>query len=412
MSAHATFHPGENPVDVLIIGGGLAGMTLACALGGAGVSVALVELSEPAQLTDRTFDGRTTAIAAASKTLLEGIDVWTKMADGAEPILDIRVSDGHSPLFLHYDHRQVGNVPLGYIAENIVIRRALLDRIASISTVVLLTGERVVELDRNAALARATMASGDTLCARVAVATDGRASPTRIGAGIKVTDWRYGQRAIVCTVTHEHDHRGVAQEHFLPAGPFAILPMTGRRSSIVWTERADLAAPLLALNDNDFLAELQHRFGDYLGALEIVGPRFSYPLGLLHAERYVADRLALAGDAAHGMHPIAGQGLNIGWRDVAALAEVVVDALRLGMDPGSVATLERYERWRRFDTAAMLAATDVLNRLFSNDIAPVKLARDAGLAMVNQLPPLKRLFMRHAMGVVGDLPRLVRGEAL
>jgi 2-octaprenyl-6-methoxyphenol hydroxylase len=188
--------------------------------------------------------------------------------------------------------------------------------------------------------------------------------------------------------------------------------MTGRRSSIVWTERAELAPALLALDDSDFLAELTLRFGDYLGKLDIVGPRFSYPLGLMHAERYIAPRLALAGDAAHAIHPIAGQGLNIGWRDVAALAEVVIDALRLGADPGSLATLERYERWRRVDNAMMLAATDALNRLFSNDIAPVRLARDAGLAAVNRVPPLKRLFMRHAMGVLGDVPRLVRGEPL
>lgn len=198
----------------------------------------------------------------------------------------------------------------------------------------------------------------------------------------------------------------------MPAGPFAILPMTGRRSSIVWTERSDLAPALLALDDAEFLAELALRFGDYLGNLEVIGPRFSYPLGLMHADRYTAPRLALAGDAAHAIHPIAGQGLNIGWRDVAALAEVVADAVRLGIDPGSLATLDRYESWRRVDNAMMLAATDALNRLFSNDLTPLRLVRDAGLAAVNRTPPLKRLFMRHAMGVLGDLPRLVRGEAL
>jgi len=400
------------PADVLIIGGGIAGLTLGCALGGAGVTVVVVEPLPPERLTSSGFDGRTTAVAAGSKAALAAIGVWPAMAAEAQPILDIRVTDGHSPLFLHYDHREVGGEALGYIAENRIIRGALLDFLANLPDVTLVAGRHVASLDRGDALARARLDDDTVIQARLAVATDGRNSPTRQAAGIETTAWRYKQIGIVCTVHHEIDHRGVAQEHFLPAGPFAILPMTGRRSSIVWTERADLAPALLALDDTEFLAELTLRFGDYLGKLEIVGPRFSYPLGLMHAHRYIAPRLALAGDAAHLIHPIAGQGLNIGWRDVAALAEVVIDALRLGVDPGSLATLGRYERWRRVDNAMMLAATDALNRLFSNDLTPVRLARDAGLAAVNRTPPLKRLFMRHAMGVLGDMPRLVRGEAL
>ncbi len=402
----------SEPVDVLIIGGGIAGLTLGCALGGAGVTVVLVEPLPPERLTSSGFDGRTTAVAAGSRAALAAIGVWPAMAAEAQPILDIRVSDGHSPLFLHYDHREVGGEALGYIVENRVIRSALLDYLTELPSVTLVAGRHVAALDRDDTLAIATLDDDTIIKARLAVATDGRDSPTRQAAGIEATAWRYPQTGIVCTVHHEFDHRGVAQEHFLPAGPFAILPMTGRRSSIVWTERADLAPALLALDDAEFLAELKLRFGDYLGTLDIVGPRFSYPLGLMHAQRYMAPRLALAGDAAHAIHPIAGQGLNIGWRDVAALAEVVIDALRLGCDPGTVATLERYERWRRVDNAMMLAATDALNRLFSNDIAPVRLVRDAGLAAVNRAPSLKRLFMRHAMGVLGDVPRLVRGEAL
>lgn len=405
--------PGTStPVDVLIIGGGIAGLTLACALGGAGVTVVLVEPQAPEHLTSAAFDGRTTAVAAGSRAVLAAIGVWQGMAAEAQPILDIRVSDGRSPLFLHYDHREVGAAALGYIIENRAIRRALLDRLDGLPGVTLTTGRQVTRLERDAALARATLDDGQVVAARLAVAADGRNSPTRRAAGIGTDAWRYGQTGIVCTVHHEFDHRGVAQEHFLPVGPFAILPMTGRRSSIVWTEREDLAPDLLALDEADFLAELELRFGDYLGRLEVVGPRFSYPLGLMNARRYCAPRLALAADAAHVIHPIAGQGLNIGWRDVAALAEVVIDALRLGGDPGSDVTLRRYERWRRVDNAMMLAATDALNRLFSNDIVPVRLARDAGLAAVNRLPALKRLFMRHAMGVLGDLPRLVRGEPL
>jgi len=400
------------PADVLVIGGGIAGLTLGCALGGAGVAVALVEPRPLALLTAAVFDGRTTAVAAGSQAALAAIGVWPAMAAEAQPILDIRVSDGHSPLFLHYDHREVGAEALGYIVENRVIRGVLLDYLSNLPNVTLVAGRHVARLDRDAALARATLDDDTFIEARLAVATDGRNSPTRRAAGIETTAWGYRQIGIVCTVHHEIDHCGVALEHFLPAGPFAILPMTGRRSSIVWTERADLAPALLALDDDDFLAELTLRFGDFLGRLDIVGPRFSYPLGLMHAQHYVAPRLALAGDAAHAIHPIAGQGLNIGWRDVAALAEVVIDALRLGSDPGSVATLERYKRWRGVDNAMMLAATDALNRLFSNDIAPVRLIRAAGLAAVNRAPPLKRLFMRHAMGLLGDVPRLVRGEAL
>jgi 2-octaprenyl-6-methoxyphenol hydroxylase len=400
------------PADVLIIGGGMVGLTLACALGGAGARIALVEPLPPERLVSEDFDGRTTAVAAGSRAALAAIGIWPALAPAAQPILDIRVSDGHSPLFLHYDHREVGEEALGYIVENRKIRAALLDYLGATPGVRLFAGRRVDKLDRDDSLAAATLDDGTVIEARMAVATDGRNSPTRQAAGIEALSWRYRQTGIVCTVGHEMDHHGVAQEHFLPAGPFAILPMTGRRSSIVWTEHADLAPALLALDEADFLAELKQRFGDYLGDLDIVGPRFSYPLGLMHARRYIAPRLALAGDAAHAIHPIAGQGLNIGWRDVAALAEVVIDALRLGGDPGSVAILARYERWRRVDNAMMLAATDALNRLFSNDIAPVRLIRDAGLAAVNRAPPLKRLFMRHAMGVLGDVPRLVRGEAL
>ena len=403
---------GGSSADVLIIGGGIAGITLACALGGAGASVVLVEPVPPEQLLSEDFDGRTTAVAAGSQAVLDSIGVWEGMAAEAQPILEIRVSDGQSPLFLHYDHNEVASPALGYIVENRLIRRALLDRLHAISTVRIISGRYVASLTRDDLAAQATLDDGTQLCARLAVATDGRNSPTRTAAGIKTTEWRYRQVGIVCTVQHELDHRGIAQEHFLSAGPFAILPMTGQRSSIVWTERADLAPALLKLADEEFLSELEQRSGDYLGGLRITGPRFSYPLGLMHAHRYVANRLALVGDAAHVIHPIAGQGLNIGWRDVAALAEVVVDALRLGGDPGSMAVLEKYERWRRVDNSLMLAATDALNRLFSNDIEPLRWARSTGLAAVNRSQPLKRLFMRHAMGILGDQPRLIRGETL
>lgn len=401
-----------NECDVLIVGGGMVGLTLAAALGGAGLTVRVVDRAPTAAMTEAGFDGRASAIAAGSREVLDAIGAWAAMAPDAGPILEIRVSDGASPLFLHYDHDELGLGPLGHMVENRYIRRALLDRLAALERVRVIGGRAVVAIDRAALGAEARLDDGQRLGARLIVAADGRDSPVRQGAGIGVTAWRYDQAGIVCTVAHARPHRGIAQERFLPSGPFAILPLTGNRSSIVWTERADLAPRLLALDDAAFRHELARRFGDYLGDLRIVGPRFSYPLSLLHAERYVDHRLALIGDAAHAMHPIAGQGFNIGIRDVAALAEVVVDALRLGLDPGATTVLERYQRWRRFDNAVMLALTDGLNRLFRNQTAPVRLARDAGLAAVDKLPALKRVLMRHAMGQVGDLPRLARGQPL
>ena len=398
--------------DVLIIGGGMAGLILASALGCAGIAVSIIEPTPRKKILNTKFDGRTTAIAAGSRNALSAIGAWEPMREKAADILDIRISDGHSPLFLHFDHLDLNVGPLGHIVENRTIRRALLERLDDLPTVKLHFGSCVETLDRGGPLVRALLDNGKTLKALVAVATDGRGSPTRKAANIGVKHWRYPQRGIVCTVKHERDHCGVAQEHFLPAGPFAILPMTGQRSSIVWTEKEELAPAILDLPEEEFAEELNLRFGDYLGDLEIVNPIFSYPLGFLHASQYIVPRLALAGDAAHAVHPIAGQGLNIGIRDVAVLAEVITEALRLGLDPGSVNVLEAYEQSRRFDNTMMLAATDGLNRLFSNDIAPVRLARDVGLAMVNKTPPLKRVLMRHAMGFLGDIPRLIRGEQI
>jgi len=409
--------PDRLDADVLIIGGGMAGMTLACALAGAGVEVAVIDRERPAAKVAPDYDGRASAIAYASAMALKGIGVWPLLEPHASPIADIRVADGHpmrgiSPLFLHYDHRDVGSEPFGYIIENRYIRVALHAFAGGLPKLTLLAPVTVTALTRDSHQVEARLADRRRVRAKLAVAADGRFSRIRRDADIPVTSLRYRQTAIVCTVRHERAHNGVAVELFLPGGPFAMLPMTENRSNVVWSERADLAPAYLALDDDAFLDELKSRFGDWLGAIALTGPRFSYPLGVLHAARYTALRLALIGDAAHAIHPIAGQGLNLGLRDVAALAELIVDSRRLGLDPAGPRVLARYERWRRFDNMLLTAVTDGLNRLFSNDIGPLRLARDIGLAGVNRVPPLKRFLMRHAMGVVGDLPRLVRGEAL
>jgi len=405
--------------QVVIIGGGLVGGTLAVALAQSGLSVLVLESEEPSLLVSSPFDGRASAVAASAQHVLAAVGLWERIAPEAAAIDEIRVTDGASPLFLHYDHEDVGDEPFGFIVENRTFRRSLAARFPELeSLTVLAPVEPLIEtIVRDGKGVSLSLADGRRVEAELLVAADGRASPTRRQAAIGLTHWDYHQTAIVCTVAHAKSHRNVAQEHFLSAGPFAILPLTddpthGHRSSIVWTEKTRLVPSILAQDDESFLRELHSRFGDFLGEIKVVGPRWSYPLSLQFADSYIAPRLALVGDAAHGMHPIAGQGMNMGLRDVAALAEVLVETARLGLDLGSPAVLERYQRWRRFDNILMLGLTDVLNRLFSNGFGPLALARDLGLAIVNKLPPVKKVFMRHAMGLVGDLPRLMRGESL
>ncbi len=401
-------------VELLIAGGGLNGLLLAVTCAGAGLAVALVERGDPAaMLSAGGLDGRSSAIGYGSRQVLDAIGLWPDIASHAEPILEIRVADDTSPLFLHYDHRNLASgVPLGYIVENRVLRQVLIERVGSITNLLFLAPLSVVSVTSSPLAAAVMLSDGRQIRARLVAAADGQNSPLRRAAEIRTVEWRYRQTGIVTTVRHQYPHGGIAVEHFLPPGPFAILPMTGNRSSIVWTERAELAPRLIALSDAAFTVELTARFGAFLGAIEPIGPRWAYPLALLLAEHYVAPRLALIGEAAHVIHPIAGQGLNLSIRDVAALAELIVDARRLGLDIGDATVLRRYQQWRRFDTLALATVTDGLNRLFSNSVAPLQFARDVGLAAVHRLPALKRLLMRDAMGLVGDLPRLVRGEKL
>ncbi len=397
--------------ELVIAGAGLSGMLLGLACASAGLEVAVIDPQDPAAMLMPGFDGRTSAIAYGSRLVFDGIGLWPEFAAEAEPIREIRVADDDFPLFLHYDLRDLaGDAPLGYIVENRVLRRALLERARALPNLKLLAPHRIAAVEASETGAVAVLGDGRRLRTRLVAAADGRDLPLRHAAGIRAVEWRYQQTGIVTTVAHARPHAGIAVEHFLPSGPFAILPMTGNRSSIVWTEHADLASRLLALPEAEFAAELRARFGDFLGEIEPVGPRSSYPLGLLQAERYVARRLALVGEAAHVIHPIAGQGLNIAIRDVAVLAELIVDARRLGLDIGDELVLEQYQRRRRADALLLAAVTDGLNCLFSNTIPPMRLARDLGLAVVHRLPPVKRLLMRHAMGTLGDRPRLARGE--
>jgi 2-octaprenyl-6-methoxyphenol hydroxylase len=412
-------------LDLAVVGAGLNGSLLALAAGEAGLRTALIDRQPLNAMTNAAFDGRTTAIAYTSQRLFQVIGVWDELADKAEPILDIRISDaghnGHaSPLFLHFDHREAADdadtaAPMGWIVENRFLRAALLRRLAACPAVELIAPDEAQDTSRDAYGVELTLKSGRRLASRLVASAEGRFGTMREDAGIGARSWSYNQMAIVVVAHHELPHRGVAQEKFLPGGPFAILPMRDgeegeHRSSIVWTERATIAKRLLELDPARFQAEFARRFGDYLGHVEAVGPRWSHPLGLVHAERYIDERLVLVGDAAHGIHPIAGQGYNLGVRDIAALVEVLVDAKRLGLDLGAADTLERYAQWRRTDNLTMVAATDILNRLFSNDIKPLRLVRDVGLAAVHRTPGLRRFFVRHAMGKVGDLPKLIRGE--
>jgi 2-octaprenyl-6-methoxyphenol hydroxylase len=405
----------DRKADVVVGGGGMVGLTLAIALAKGGLDVAVADPAPKAAVLDAGFDGRVSALAYSSVRMFQALDLWPQLAEHAQPINDILVTDAGkdreaSPFSLHFDHREIGE-PLGHIVENRHIRAALFAVAEALPNLSLIAPMAVSGVENEGAAILATLANGDTIRASLAVAADGRESPLRVAQGIGVVGWSYPQTGIVATVAHEKPHKGTAYEHFLPSGPFAILPMTGNRSSLVWTEKDSLAPAMMKLSDTEFDAEIASRFGAHLGMTKAAGPRWSYPLKFHLARDYARPRFALAGDAAHGIHPIAGQGLNLGLKDAAALAEVALDAARLGLDIGALDILKRYERWRRFDALALAAATDGLNRLFSNDIAPLRFARDLGMGIVDSVGPLRRFFMRHAGGGIGKLPRLLKGEA-
>jgi 2-octaprenyl-6-methoxyphenol hydroxylase len=400
--------------DIAIAGGGMVGLSLALALAQGGLEVALIEPLTPEQLTDERFDGRVSALAFASVRMMRVLGLWQRLESHAQAITDIVVSEGRpgsgpSPFSLHFDHNEIGE-PLGYIVENRYLRQAMLAAVAEEKRISLMSGVAGRALAIASDRATLSLSNGSLIEASLAIAAEGRDSPLREAQGISTVGWDYSQAGIVTTMAHERPHNGLASEHFLPPGPFAILPMTGNRSSLVWTEKADDAARLMGLPETAFAAEARARFGNHLGEVSPVGPRWSYPLRLYLARAYVKERFALVGDAAHTIHPLAGQGLNLGLKDVAALAETVLDAARIGLDIGGLEILQRYERWRRFDAFVLAGATDGLNRLFSNEIPPLRFVRDLGLGVVDQIPLLRRFFMRHAGGDIGRLPRLLKGE--
>jgi 2-octaprenyl-6-methoxyphenol hydroxylase len=390
------------------------------------VRIAIVDVSAPETRVAPTFDGRTSAVAFANFRQWRALGLGEGLSAQAQPISEILITDGPTPgaargaplpAFLHFDVEEIAaetlGEPLGWVLENRHIRAALNAALADTDAVTILGDVRCVKPDA----AGATLALGDgrTLRAALVVGADGRASRVRTASGVGVQGWTYGQAGVSTTLALARPHGGVAHQHFLPGGPLAILPLVGDatapdRASLVWTERTDRAEALVAASPQAFEAHLARRFGEMLGAPRLIGPRVAYPLRLQVADAITGDRVALIGDAAHVIHPIAGQGLNLGLKDVGALTEVLIAAARIGEDIGSSIVLDRYARWRRFDGAGLAMATDLLTRLFSNDAPPVRLARDLGLAAVNRMPALRGLFMREAGGGLGDLPPLLRGE--
>ena len=398
--------------DIAIVGGGLNGPILALALAQAGIKSVVIDALTTKVRKNASFDGRSYAVALTSQRLLNNIGLWSNIKDNAQAMLEIKVSDGRagegpSPFFMHFDHAEIEDGPMGYMVQDRYLRRALLDAMAENPNVTHIQGETVVGQDVISGGVSVTLSSGKKISARALIGCDGRGSGTAERAGIKRIGWGYGQTALVCAIEHEKPHGGIAHQFFMPTGPLAILPLTGNRSSIVWSETEANATAFNALSDAEYLTMLRPRFGNFLGEISLAGARFSYPLALSITDRLVADRTALVGDAAHGLHPIAGQGLNAGMRDIAALVQIITEAQKRGEDYGSLAVLKRYEEWRRFDNTALALATDTFNKLFSNDNPVLRLGRDLGMGLINKLPGLRRGFIREAAGLSGDLPVLM-----
>jgi len=397
--------------DVIIFGGGLVGLALASALDSSGLSAIVVDPADPSLRKDAAFDGRTSAVSSSSMRMLETIGVADHLAEAGCPIWRIAVADGLKPGGLHFDPDD--QEPLGYMNENRYLRAALHARAESGKNIWLLWKSQVASVERGEGGVVVALADGRKLYAPLLVAADGRNSATREAAGINVARWKYDHQAIVAVLRHDRPHEHVAYEIFYPGGPFALLPMNddaiGHRSAIVWSVPEDDAAGWLSLNDEDFAAEAEAAMGEFLGKIELLAPRSSYPLGFHHAAQITADRLALVGDAAHAIHPIAGQGLNLGFRDAAALAQVLVEGARLGLDLGDTQLLDRYQRWRSLDALSVAFATDTLTRVYGVPGKAASALRRLGMELVGRMSPLRNRLMSEARGTSGDLPLLLRG---
>lgn len=398
--------------DIVIAGGGTVGMTLAAALATADPDLEIAVVDRGPGRPDE----RASAVSAGAQRMLQAIGVWDSLAEIAQPITDMIVTDSRSddvvrPVFLTLGDEAGDDEPFAHMVPNMAMKTAI-ERLALSAGVAIVRPDSVTGFEETGASIALDLASGTVMTASLLVAADGARSRLRDLAAIRTAGWSYGQTGLVTTIAHTRPHGGRAEEHFFPSGPFAVLPLRGNRSSLVWTEDEGSAAALSRLDPAAMAAEVTRRVGHHLGTITIDGPIESYPLTLNIARDFVRPRFCLVGDAAHSIHPLAGQGLNLGFRDVAALAETLVEARRLGLDIGAIEVLERYQRWRRFDTTEMAALTDGLNRLFSNDNPVVRLARDVGLGVVDRLPWLKARMVGEAAGRGSGVPRLMTGEML
>ena len=398
--------------DIIIVGGGLNGSLLAIAAAKIGFSTIVLDSKETHSDELSSFDGRSYALAASSVRLLKNLDIFEDIRDCSQPILDIEILDGKlvqgpSQFSLHFDNNEIHDGPMGYIIEDRFIQKALFAKILASKRIDYKFDSIVIKHYRQGNYISVRLDNGQKLRTKLVVGADGRNSDIAKQAKIKKSGWRYKQNALVCAIEHEIDHKGLAWQYFLPSGPLAILPMTGNRSSIVWTEKTKDADAISLLDDNQYMEILNSRLGSFLGKSKLIGGRHSFPLELRIADRFIDDRLALIGDAAHSVHPIAGQGLNAGFKDVAVLAHVLQDSCQRGEDFGSLGVLKRYEEWRRFDSVQLAYSTDLFNRLFSNENEALQLIRNIGIKILDSIPAAKRNIIREAAGITGELPRLM-----
>ncbi len=421
MSAYVTYMDMDS--DLIIVGGSLTGSLAALALADIGLTSTVIDIEAPRDMLDEPFDGRTTALAYAGARMLDKLGLWEGMKPGASPINDILVTDGKpkgrfsdgyvAPGFIHFDSRELGedgeHTPLGWIIENRLMRHVFFEAMVANDKINLIAPARCQGMKAHPGYGEVTLHDDRILRGRLVLAADGRPSPLRERAKIKSTRWQYSQTGIVCTVAHEKDHLGIAQEIFLPSGPFAILPLPNNRSSLVWTEKKDRVRAFVAMDEASIIREITARFGSYLGDVKLDGPVWSYPLSFHIATKFYTDRMALIGDAAHGVHPIAGQGFNLGVKDIAVMRDVLLEATQTGLDIGHGTQLAKYDRWRRFDSVSLGFGMDALNKLMSTDNSLLRKVRSTGMSIVNKIDPLRQAFMKQAGGDLGDLPELMRG---